>query len=38
VDSEGCGMLVLPGQHSRVQSQGLLVWLDEVTCPVLLVR
>jgi nucleotide-binding universal stress UspA family protein len=38
VDAEGCGMLVLPGQHSRVQSQGLLVWLDEVTCPVLLVR
>jgi nucleotide-binding universal stress UspA family protein len=38
VDAEGCGMLVLPGQRSRVQSEGLLVWLDEVTCPVLLVR
>jgi nucleotide-binding universal stress UspA family protein len=38
VGAEGCGMLVLPGQRSRVQSEGLLVWLDEVTCPVLLVR
>jgi nucleotide-binding universal stress UspA family protein len=38
VDAEGCGILVLPGQRSRVQSEGLLVWLDEVTCPALLVR
>jgi nucleotide-binding universal stress UspA family protein len=38
VDAEGWGMLVLPGQRSRVQSEGLLVWLDEVTCPALLVR
>ncbi len=38
VDAEGSGVLVLPGQRSRVQSEGLLVLLDEVTCPVLLVR
>lgn len=38
VRTEGCGVLVLPGQNSRLHSEMFLRLLDEVECPVLLVR
>lgn len=35
---EGCRMLVLPGDGSRLDRETILALLDEVECPVLLVR
>lgn len=38
VESEGCGVLVIPSQGSRLHNEMFLTLLDEVKCPVLLVR
>jgi nucleotide-binding universal stress UspA family protein len=38
VEGERCGMLVLPSKSSRLQNEMFLGLLDEVDCPVLMVR
>ena len=38
VEREGCGVLVIPSQGSRLHNEMFLTLLDEVECPVLLVR
>jgi nucleotide-binding universal stress UspA family protein len=38
LQAEGCGMLVLPAQSSRLQNEMFLSLLDEIQCPVLMVR
>jgi nucleotide-binding universal stress UspA family protein len=38
VEEEGCGVLVIPSQGSRLHNEMFLTLLDEVECPVLLVR
>jgi nucleotide-binding universal stress UspA family protein len=38
VETEGCGVLVVPSQGSRLHNEMFLTLLDEVECPVLLVR
>jgi hypothetical protein len=38
VKTEGCGVLVFPSQGSRLHNEMFLMLLDEVECPVLLVR
>jgi nucleotide-binding universal stress UspA family protein len=38
VKTEGCGVLVFPSQGSRLHNEMFLRLLDEVECPVLLVR
>jgi hypothetical protein len=38
VQEEGCGVLILPSQSSRLRNEMFLTMLDEVECPVLLVR
>jgi nucleotide-binding universal stress UspA family protein len=38
VEEERCGMLVLPSKSSRLQNEMFLGLLDEVDCPVLMVR
>jgi nucleotide-binding universal stress UspA family protein len=38
VKREGCGVLVIPSQGSRLHNEMFLMLLDEVECPVLLVR
>ena len=38
VNREGCGVLVMPSQGSRLHNEMFLTLLDEVECPVLLVR
>jgi nucleotide-binding universal stress UspA family protein len=38
VEREGCGVLVIPSQGSRLNNEMFLMLLDEAECPVLLVR